>query len=128
MSNIILHNLNKIKNQNLGLGSRLGKNRLVLFGLANNWHISSTASFKFKQRQDIHLFALPRVEKFLKESVLQTPSLFNFGLQKRIARRIEFLKLNRSWRGVRHSQALPTRGQRTRTNARTRKSRRKAFK
>jgi hypothetical protein len=36
MSNIILHNLNKIKNQNFGLGSRLGKNRLVLFGLANN--------------------------------------------------------------------------------------------
>jgi hypothetical protein len=44
----------------------------------------------------MHLFAKPRIEKFLKESVLQTPSLFNFGLQKQIARRLEFLKLNRS--------------------------------
>ncbi len=44
----------------------------------------------------MHLFSLPRVEKFLKESILQAPTVFNFGLQKRIARRIEFLKLNRS--------------------------------
>jgi hypothetical protein len=36
MSNIILHNLNKIKSQNFGLGSRLGKNRLALFGLTSN--------------------------------------------------------------------------------------------
>ncbi len=128
MTNIVSYNLNKIKNQNFGLGSHLGKDRLFLFGLANNWHVSSSSIFKFKARQVSHLFVLPRVEKFLKESILQAPVAFNFGLQKQIARRIEFLKLNRSWKGVRHGQALPTRGQRTRTNARTRKSRRKAFK
>ena len=46
-------------------------------------------------------------------------------LRKIIRDNIETLKRIQAYRGVRHSMGLPVRGQRTRTNARTRKGPRK---
>ncbi len=43
------------------------------------------------------------------------------SLRRQVAQNVTRLKKIGSYRGVRHSKGLPTRGQRTRTNARTRK-------
>lgn len=47
------------------------------------------------------------------------------SLRKQIRENIERLKRIGSYRGLRHSMGLPVRGQRTRTNARTKKGKRK---
>ncbi len=46
-------------------------------------------------------------------------------LRRIVNSNIRRLKEIKSYRGLRHQQGLPTRGQRTRTNARTRKGKRK---
>jgi small subunit ribosomal protein S13 len=46
-------------------------------------------------------------------------------LRRTVAQNITRLRDIRSYRGERHRRGLPTRGQRTRTNARTRKGKRK---
>lgn len=48
-------------------------------------------------------------------------------LRKTVRESIETLKRIQSYRGSRHSMGLPARGQRTRTNARTRKGKRKTI-
>jgi small subunit ribosomal protein S13 len=48
-------------------------------------------------------------------------------LRKIIRDNIETLKRIQAYRGIRHSMGLPVRGQRTRTNARTRKGKRKTI-
>ncbi|MCW8133690.1 MAG: 30S ribosomal protein S13 [Planctomycetota bacterium] len=47
------------------------------------------------------------------------------GLRRRLQINITRLKKIGSWRGMRHIKGLPVRGQRTRTNARTRKGKKK---
>jgi len=46
-------------------------------------------------------------------------------LKRTIRNNIEILKRIKSYRGLRHSMGLPSRGQRTRTNARTKKGKKK---
>lgn len=46
-------------------------------------------------------------------------------LRQRVRNNIESLKRIKTYRGLRHSMGLPVRGQRTRTNARTRKGKKK---
>lgn len=48
-------------------------------------------------------------------------------LRKIVRDNIETLRRIQAYRGVRHSMGLPVRGQRTRTNARTRKGKRKTI-
>lgn len=48
-------------------------------------------------------------------------------LRKMVRDNIETLKRIQAYRGVRHSMGLPVRGQRTKTNARTRKGKRKTI-
>ena len=47
------------------------------------------------------------------------------GLRRKVQQEIQRLKEIRCYRGDRHKRGLPVRGQRTRTNARTRKGRKK---
>jgi small subunit ribosomal protein S13 len=47
------------------------------------------------------------------------------ALRRQVQQNIQRLKEIRSYRGDRHRRGLPVRGQRTKTNARTRKGRRK---
>jgi len=49
-------------------------------------------------------------------------------LRKKVAMDIKALMDLGSYRGLRHRRGLPFRGQRTKTNARTRKGQRKAIK
>ncbi len=44
-------------------------------------------------------------------------------LKKNIYDKIQTMKILKSYKGIRHSYSLPVNGQRTRTNAKTRKSR-----
>ncbi len=46
-------------------------------------------------------------------------------LKRTIRNNIEILKRIKSYRGLRHSMGLPSRGQRTKTNARTKKGKKK---
>jgi len=46
-------------------------------------------------------------------------------LKRTIRNNIEILKRIKSYRGLRHSMGLPSRGQRTKTNARTKKAKKK---
>lgn len=46
-------------------------------------------------------------------------------LRKQIAENIKRLKVIGTYRGIRHNQGLPVRGQRTRSNARTRRGKRR---
>lgn len=47
------------------------------------------------------------------------------SLRRQVAQNVQRLRDIRSYRGDRHRRGLPSRGQRTRTNARTRKGRKK---
>ncbi len=60
-----------------------------------------------------------QIQKLLEEYVIEG------GLRQRIDDDIGRLKRIKSYRGLRHIAGLPVRGQRTRTNARTRKGKRK---
>jgi small subunit ribosomal protein S13 len=48
-------------------------------------------------------------------------------LKKQLADNIKRLKVINTYRGLRHSQGLPVRGQRTRSNARTKRGKRKTI-
>ncbi len=49
------------------------------------------------------------------------------ALRKKVSQDIERLKLIKCYRGIRHIQNLPVRGQRTRSNARTKRGKRKTI-
>jgi small subunit ribosomal protein S13 len=68
-----------------------------------------------KDLTDLEIAALLKaIEQFPTEGVLR----------KMVAENIKRLKQNGSYRGLRHNQRLPVRGQRTRSNARTKRGKR----
>ncbi len=58
-------------------------------------------------------------------AIIDTSYIVEGTLRRSVQQNIQRLKDIRSYRGDRHRRGLPTRGQRTRTNARTRKGRKK---
>ena len=60
-------------------------------------------------------------------TAIQKSSKVEGDLRRDIAQNIKRLMDIRSYRGLRHSKSLPVRGQRTHTNARTRKGKRKTI-
>lgn len=57
--------------------------------------------------------------------VIDTNFLVEGALRRQVTQNIQRLREIKSYRGDRHRRGLPTRGQRTRCNARTRKGRKK---
>ncbi|MEM6749157.1 MAG: 30S ribosomal protein S13 [Planctomycetota bacterium] len=57
--------------------------------------------------------------------ILETGYVIEGALRRQVAQNIQRLRDIRSYRGDRHRRGLPCHGQRTRTNARTRKGRKK---
>ena len=57
--------------------------------------------------------------------ILDTNYLVEGALRRQVGQNIQRLRDIRSYRGERHRRGLPTRGQRTRCNARTRKGKKK---
>lgn len=60
-------------------------------------------------------------------AILQSEYVVEGDLRRRVQNNIKRLGIIHSYRGLRHRLGLPVRGQRTRTNARTRKGRRKTI-
>jgi small subunit ribosomal protein S13 len=58
-------------------------------------------------------------------SIIDNNYIVEGALRRQVAQNIARLRDIRSYRGERHRRGLPVRGQRTRTNARTRKGRKK---
>jgi small subunit ribosomal protein S13 len=72
-----------------------------------------------------------RANQLSEQAVAQLNAIIDNGfvvegaLRRQVSQNIQRLKDIRSYRGDRHRRGLPTRGQRTRCNARTRKGRKK---
>lgn len=60
-------------------------------------------------------------------AIIEAKYLVEGGLRRQIQANIARLKEIRCYRGLRHRASLPVRGQRTRTNARTRKGPKRGF-
>lgn len=58
-------------------------------------------------------------------AIIDSGYLVEGALRRQVSQNVQRLKDIRSYRGDRHRRGLPVRGQRTRSNARTRKGRRK---
>ena len=106
-----------ILNTNLKDKKKINKALCKVYGLGN--HLSNqicddlgiSAALKVKQLSPSQIDVLNRV-------IPQT-YLMGAELQGEIRRRKERLVMISTYRGIRHSQGLPTRGQRTHGNART---------
>ena len=74
-----------------------------------------------KRAKDLSEEEVSRITATLQKSGLRLEG----DLRRDISQNIKRLMETGSWRGMRHKKGLPVRGQRTRTNARTRKGPRK---
>lgn len=63
---------------------------------------------------------ISRIEKFISENYITGPDL-----DRLVQGNVKLKKQIKSYEGMRHVRGLPVRGQRTKTNARTRKGKRK---
>jgi len=74
-----------------------------------------------KRAKDLTEEEVSRITNTIQKSTFKVEG----ELRRDISQNIKRLMDIGSWRGLRHKKGLPVRGQRTRTNARTRKGRRK---
>jgi small subunit ribosomal protein S13 len=93
-----------------GIGRTRARNTLVATGIAPNIRVRDLDDGQVKQLRD-HIEANYQVEGDLRREVAQS-----------IKRKVDI----GCYQGIRHRRGLPVRGQRTHTNARTRKGRRQA--
>ncbi len=75
--------------------------------------------------KDIKASDLSETEVSLLNTLVDNNFLVEGALRRQVQQNIQRLREIRSYRGDRHRSGLPTRGQRTRCNARTRKGRKK---
>lgn len=75
---------------------------------------------KYKRVKDLTEDEIRKINEFLKENFK-----LEGELREEIKENIERLKQIRCYKGIRHMQNLPVRGQRTRSNARTKRGKRK---
>lgn len=93
----------------------------------NTFAISSSTENKIKKYLGLNLKKVKKTGQFLKINLQENSNQFcnNLNIEKdfkiNVSNNIKFLKDIRSFRGIRHLNKLPCRGQRTRTNAKTRK-------
>jgi len=110
-------------------GVDLPKNKKVLFGLQYIFGIgSSLASViieKAKVDPNKKVSDLNEDEVAQIRAVIQADFKVEGALRSEIQQNIKRLMDIGSYRGIRHRKGLPARGQRTRTNSRTRKGKRK---
>lgn len=75
-----------------------------------------------KRAKDLTEIEISQITNFLQKSDYKIEG----DLRREISQNIKRLMDIGSWRGMRHKKGLPVRGQRTRTNAKTRKGHRKS--
>lgn len=110
-------------------GVDLPKNKKVFFGLQYIFGIGEQVAKevleKAKIDPDKKVSALNEDEVAAIRGVLQADYKVEGALRSEIQQNIKRLMDIGSYRGIRHRRSLPARGQRTRTNSRTRKGKRK---
>ena len=110
-------------------GVDLPKNKRVLFGLQYIYGIGPTASAEILEKAKIDF--RKKVSDLTEEDVAQIRAVITSeykvegALRSEVQQNIKRLMDIGSHRGIRHRKGLPVRGQRTRTNSRTRKGKRK---
>ncbi len=111
-------------------GVDLPKNKRVVRGLTYIYGIGLTKSKKILQEsnvpEDTRTDRLTEDELARIRSIIETREKVEGDLRREVQMSIKRLMDLGAYRGVRHRRNLPVRGQRTRTNARTRKGPRKA--
>jgi len=90
-------------------------------GLHNSRLILNATGIDFNKRA----FELTEEEAALIRKEIQEKYLVEGDLRKKVAMDIKSLMELGSYRGIRHRKGLPCRGQKTKTNARTRKGKKK---
>lgn len=98
----------------IGLTRFYGIGRTNVVALAKKANINLNTRIKDLSREDISAL-MKALETFLVEG----------DLKKEIRENVDRLKAIRSYRGLRHMMGLPVNGQRTKSNARTRKGKRR---
>jgi len=110
-------------------GVDLPKNKKVLFGLQYIYGLGPTSSTEILQKSKID--PNKKVGDLTEEDVAQIRAVITAeykvegALRSDVQQNIKRLMDIGSYRGIRHRKGLPARGQRTRTNSRTRKGKRK---
>lgn len=110
-------------------GVDLPKNKKILFGLQYIFgiggYVASTVLEKAKIDPDKKVGDLTEEEVAEIRAALQADYKVEGALRSEVQQNIKRLMDIGSYRGIRHRKSLPSRGQRTRTNSRTRKGKRK---
>jgi len=110
-------------------GVDLPKNKKVLFGLQYIFGIGKAVSAdvleKAKINPDKKVADLTEEEVAQIRAVLQADYKVEGALRSDVQQHIKRLMDIGTYRGIRHRRGLPVRGQRTRTNSRTRKGKKK---
>jgi len=110
-------------------GVDLPKNKKVLYGLQYIYGLGPTSSAEILEKAKID--PEKKVSDLTEEDVAQIRAVITSeykvegALRSEVQQNIKRLMDIGSHRGIRHRRGLPVRGQRTRTNSRTRKGKRK---
>ncbi|HSL90662.1 MAG TPA: 30S ribosomal protein S13 [Ignavibacteriaceae bacterium] len=110
-------------------GVDLPKNKKVLYGLQYIFGIGKTTSADILEKAKID--ATKKVSDLTEEEVAEIRSVLTAehkvegALRSEVQQNIKRLMDIGAYRGLRHRKGLPVRGQRTRTNSRTRKGKRR---
>ena len=110
-------------------GVDLPKNKVAEIGLTSIYGIGRSASRKILAEAGIEI--TKRVKDFTEDEeakireIIERDYVVEGDLRKEIALNIKRLMEINCYRGQRHKRRLPVRGQRTKTNARTRKGKAK---
>ena len=110
-------------------GVDLPKNKKVLFGLQYIFgighHSSADILSKAKIDPDKNVSDLTEEDVAQIRAVITSEYKVEGALRSEVQQNVKRLMDIGSYRGIRHRKGLPSRGQRTRTNSRTRKGKRK---
>ena len=110
-------------------GVDLPKSKKVLFGLQYIFGVGQTVSSEILEKSKVN--PEKKVSDLTDEEVAQIRAVMTSdykvegALRSEVQQNIKRLMDIGSYRGLRHRKSLPVRGQRTRTNSRTRKGKRK---
>src|ERR1700722_4209394 len=102
---------------------RLEISLTYLYGIGR--HLSNAIISKLKLDPDMRANKLTQDDIARINGLLQSEFVVEGDLRRQIQNNIKRLISIHSYRGMRHRVGLPVRGQRTKTNSRTRKGRRK---
>lgn len=111
-------------------GVNIPPNKHIVIGLTEIYGIGLTQAKKLCEAANVipstkaKDLAEEQVER-IREEIVKAELIIEGDLRRFIATNIKRLRDINCYRGIRHRRGLPVRGQRTRTNSRTRKGRRK---